>query len=174
MFIKLGVGVWRYVPQVCQNICHFLHIIFIWNHFFSSVCLFWSFLFLHSFPLIQISLHVTSDGFWFVLIHTRCGWDSRQVTAIEAGQIKTNFLPKAGGDSSKSTLPHIRSARPIAWQQLSQSSSWLAKRWRGDGVCECVWVCVECRWWWLRVWGGGLLRVKWSQSQTEKQHYTPH
>lgn len=64
-----------------------------------------------------------------------------QVTATGSGPIKMNFLPKAGSDSSKSTLPHERSVLPIGWQKLSQSSSWLVKRWGADEGGGGVWGC---------------------------------
>lgn len=113
------------------------------------VSLFFSF----SFPsFLLLSLHsshpylqVLPDSFWIVLILADIA------ETAEPGNNEWPCTDKVNLVSSKRTPTHIRSAWPRRWQQLCHPSSWL-----------------------LRGRRRGLLGVKWSQSHTEKQHYTPH
>lgn len=53
----------------------------------------------------HLPLSETDDGFWVLLIHSRCGWDSTaRQTATGSGQIKMNFPSEAGRDSSSRAL----------------------------------------------------------------------
>lgn len=90
-------------------------------------------------------LQVLPDSFWIVLIHADIA------ETAEPGNNEWPCTDKVNLVSSKRTPTHIRAAWPMSWQQLCQPSSWL-----------------------LRGGRRGLLGVKWSQSHTEKQHYTPH